>query len=382
MRVSSLVLAALLAIVPASASAQLGGLVKKAVGDRARQQLPAPARGGNGQVAITDDVLDRFTAGLRVGAAEREKPSGSGPYARHQAALGAWRQRVTECQAPQRRAIERLNAAAAANDQKAWDAAQQEQVRQPTRDCYGVRPAEPDGYWDDKQRAEQALEQKMAAAADMSVAEFAMVKEPVEPIVRGRKPAADAPLAPEQRLIADRYDTLRPLFLAAFRADDGGELPQLPPVAPRPVTAEDRARMASAKASSDCLQNSPDLQRLQKQIEAAQKSGNTEQLMMLGMQYSQASAKCTGGPAMGDDEEAEQPKEADAATKANAACLARQPGYVQVSMQLDEAKEKGDQAAVARLTKQMDAMAAKCGAPSPAAPGAAPARRPVGRRGS
>jgi hypothetical protein len=285
-----LALACLIPALATPATAQFGGLKKKAeqaagaeaakkVGDTTATQkgaAPAPGAGGGGAEAIVldDKLVDQYIAGLKAGQAEREAAKKEntpyGRYLRDAAAYDAAKDKCAAAQAdfPRRAAADpkfadrysatadKMVKAQEAGDQKKAAAWGDSALALMDPSCIVKQPTQPDDYYEAQRAIDSRAEEQAIKSSKMSRSEFAMAQERAWMILQGQTPPGDAS-ASEKSAVNNRSAELKPLLgleekpaaRAAKPAPAAAPAPP-PPTPSGPTMSDDQTKLAECMAKN------------------------------------------------------------------------------------------------------------------------------------
>ena len=167
-------LAVLSVVVANSASAQFGGLKKKAARMGAPGAAPAASPGAPPSVIVTPDVIDRYLAGLKARRAERDRIAKTNtPVGKYFAAQDAYRAHETHCRDFDRKRSETYSRLVA--QQKYDSASALAQVRDASCETGMSQPQEPE--FQDLAGAQGTEDTAAAVGAGMDVNAWASLDE-------------------------------------------------------------------------------------------------------------------------------------------------------------------------------------------------------------
>jgi hypothetical protein len=301
--VRMLALACLIPALPTPATAQFGGLKKKAeqaagaeaakkVGDTTATQkgvAPAPAAGAGGggveTVVLDDKLVDQYIAGRKAGAAEREAAKKEDtPYARYLRDAETYKAAKAKCDTAQANFQTRLLAdekfrerysavsdkmikAQEAGDQKQQAAWADSSMAMMDPACLVQQPKQPDSYYEDQRKIDSRAEEQALKTSKLTRGEFATVEERAWMILQGQAPPGDAS-ASEKAAVNNRSAELKPLLgleekpaVRTAKPAPAASAPPPPPAQPAPTgMSDDQTKLSQCMAKN--------AQKHEKQIEA------------------------------------------------------------------------------------------------------------------
>lgn len=283
------------------AAAQFGGLKKKAqqaagaeaaktVGDTTAAQhgaAPAPAQGEGGggteAVALDDQIVDQFIAGLKAGKAERETAKKEDtPYGRYNRDAAAYEAAKDKCAAAQANFPNRAVAdpkfadrysATADKMAKAQEAGNQElaakwadsALAMMDPSCLIKQPKQPDDYYDAQRAIDSRAEEQAIKTSKMSRSEFAMAQERTWMILQGQTPPGDAS-ASEKSAVNKRSSELKPLMGLQEQPPARAAKPAPAPAPPPPAAPAPTGMSDDQTKTANCM--AKNAQKHEKEIEA------------------------------------------------------------------------------------------------------------------
>jgi hypothetical protein len=301
------------------ASAQFGGLKKKAqqaagaeaakqVGDTTAAQkgaAPAPAAGGGGggmeTVVLDDKLVDQYIAGLKAGQAEREAAKKEntpyGRYLRDAAAYEAAKDKCAQAQTdfPRRAAAdpkfadrysataEKMVKAQEVGDQKQAAAWGDSALALMDPSCIVKQPKQPDDYYEAQRAIDSRAEEQAVKSSKMSRSEFAMAQERAWMILQGQMPPGDAS-ASEKAAVNNRSAELKPLLgleekPAARAAKPAPATP--PPAQPAPTGMSDDQTKLSQCMAKNSQKHEKEIEELGRRAQAAAEANDMAKTMAI-----------------------------------------------------------------------------------------------------
>jgi hypothetical protein len=296
----------LAAATAAPAAAQIGGIKKKvraaAGAPEAADKGAKPATAAQaGTLVLTDEVLDRFIAGLRTGRAAREAEAKKDtPYGRHVRAQAAYAAAKPKCDAaaqtwPQRMAanqalmeksnalLEKMMAAQQKQDTVLQRVYADSMLAMQDPSCTVKQPHQPGNWFDLQREVDGRVEQEELKASGFDQRELGAVRDRVLLILENAPLPDKSPS--EQAAVDKRANELNRLMgraeaPTAPAAQPAAAAAAPPPQPTGPAMSPDQAAMTDCMAKN-AKKHEKEIERLGKRAQAAAESGNTQAAMVI-----------------------------------------------------------------------------------------------------
>jgi hypothetical protein len=299
-----------LLLIATPASAQFGGLKKKAKAtatqEAVKQTADAVPGDQGGMIVLTDDVVKQLLKGLKAGQAERDAAAKEDtPFGRYRTAKAAYAVAQPKCEKAQQAFYmraesnkklfnkwtaynDKVTAAQEKGDLKLALVYQDSALALQDPSCIVKDPeAVPPGYYEAQRDLDIRVEKLEVKASGFTSGDLATVKERTTAILEGATPPGGASKM-EKSAVSAKSAELKPLLGVKDQPPAQAAKPA-PAPAPTPTPtapAVDPQMSAATSNMSACMiknteKNEAKLEALGKRAEAAEAAGDTQKLMAI-----------------------------------------------------------------------------------------------------